>query len=206
MLTAGSREVCRCERGTKGSENNLMKAPRPGCVRGVWAGFLLCLCLSHLICFHRNAGTDPRICTRQGCLCDPDDVQVRWKTHLHTLCKDFHKQNTFPSFLHTHSWYMCLCEDPRWSNATYPHHHKLTLTLPQFPPQPSNQVLTPKLLLCVLILLCRCVLWSSLGWYNTHRRTTYMKLIWLLHVLHLCPLPQRCEHHHNGDADHGVCL
>lgn len=32
MLTAGSREVCRCERGTKGCENNLMKAPRPGCV------------------------------------------------------------------------------------------------------------------------------------------------------------------------------
>lgn len=98
MPTAGSL----CVRGTKGSENTLMKPPRPVCARYV-SGVFAFSRLSHPICFHRNAGTDPRIGTRQGCLCDPDDVQVRWKTHIHThtlsctsvFVRTIHKCNTF---------------------------------------------------------------------------------------------------------------
>lgn len=43
--------------------------------------FLLLLSFSRPVCFHRNTGTDPRVCARQRRLCDPDSVQVRQSTH-----------------------------------------------------------------------------------------------------------------------------
>lgn len=46
--------------------------------------FSLCsFLLTSTFCFHRNAGTDPRVGARQRCLCHPNDVKVREKTNIY---------------------------------------------------------------------------------------------------------------------------